>query len=68
MSGQKTPSLWQVAKSVFAAGLGVQKQANYERDFEYGKPGQYIFLGIIFVLLFITVLVGIVNLVLHFVA
>ena len=60
----KPPTLWQVAKSVLAAMLGVQKSKNYERDFQYGKPGQYIVLGIVFVALFILILVGIVKLVL----
>jgi hypothetical protein len=60
----KPPTLWQVAKSVLAAMLGVQKSKNYERDFQYGKPGQYIILGIVFVILFIIILVGVVNLVL----
>jgi len=58
------PSLWQVAKSVLAAMLGVQKSENYQRDFQYGKPSQYIFLGLIFVTLFILILVGVVKLVL----
>ncbi len=60
----KPPSLWQVAKSVLAAMLGVQKSKNYERDFQYGKPSQYIIIGIVFVTLFILILVGIVKLVL----
>ena len=60
----QTPSLWQVTKSVLAAMLGVQKSENYQRDFQYGKPSQYIILGLIFVTLFILILVGIVNLVL----
>ncbi|MGW8227311.1 MAG: DUF2970 domain-containing protein [Gammaproteobacteria bacterium] len=60
----KSPSLWQVAKSVLAALLGVQKSENYQRDFQYGKPSQYIFLGLIFVTLFILIIVGIVKLVL----
>ena len=60
----KPPTLWQVAKSVLAAMLGVQKSKNYQRDFQYGKPGQYIILGIVFVTLFILILVGIVRLVL----
>ena len=60
----QTPSIWQVAKSVLAAMLGVQKSENYQRDFQYGKPGQYIILGLIFVVLFILILVGIVQLVL----
>lgn len=60
----QAPTLWQVAKSVLAAMLGVQKSENYQRDFQYGKPRQYIILGIIFVILFILILVGIVKLVL----
>jgi hypothetical protein len=60
----QTLSLWQVAKSVLAAMLGVQKSENYQRDFQYGKPSQYIILGLIFVALFILILVGIVQLVL----
>jgi len=60
----KPPSLWQVAKSVLAAMLGVQKSKNYERDFQYGKPSQYIIIGLVFVTLFILILVGIVKLVL----
>jgi hypothetical protein len=58
------PSLWQVAKSVLAAMLGVQKSENYQRDFQYGKPSQYIVVGLIFVTLFILILVGVVKLVL----
>ena len=61
---KQAPGLWQVAKSVLAAMLGVQKSENYQRDFQYGKPAQYIILGLVFVTLFILILVGIVNLVL----
>ena len=64
MVENQTPGLWQVAKSVLAAMLGVQKSENYQRDFQYGKPRQYIILGLIFVTLFILILIGIVNLVL----
>jgi hypothetical protein len=60
----KPPTLWQVAKSVLAALLGVQKSENYQRDFQYGKPSQYIILGLIFVTLFILIIVGVVKLVL----
>ena len=64
MEKNQTPGFWQVAKSVLAAMLGVQKSENYQRDFQYGKPSQYIILGIIFVTLFVLILVGIVKLVL----
>ena len=64
MEENQTPGLWQVAKSVLAAMIGVQKSENYQRDFQYGKPRQYIILGLIFVTLFVLILVGVVNLVL----
>jgi len=60
---KKEPSLWDVAKSVQAAFLGVQSSKNYERDFQHGKPSQYIIIGLIGVAIFIGVLIGIVMLV-----
>jgi len=59
----KTPTLWQVAQSVMYAMIGVQKNKNYERDFTYGKPSQYIFIGLIAVAIFIGVLVTVVKIV-----
>ncbi len=59
----KAPSLWQVTKSVLAAMLGVQKSENYKRDFQYGKPWQYIIIGLFVVLTFILILVSVVKLV-----
>ena len=59
----KAPSLWDVVKSVLAAMLGVQKNKNYERDFQYGKPWQYIVVGLIAVAIFIGILVTVVKLV-----
>ncbi|MBI3562537.1 MAG: DUF2970 domain-containing protein [Gammaproteobacteria bacterium] len=58
------PSLWQVTKSVFAAFLGVQSSSNYQRDFNYGKPSQYIIIGLIGVALFVLTIVAVVKLVL----
>lgn len=63
-SQKKAPSLWQVAKSVQAAFLGVQSSKNYERDFQHGKASQYIIIGLIGVAIFIGVIIGIVMLVL----
>ena len=59
----KAPTLWQVAKSVLWAMLGVQKSENYRRDFQYGKPWQYIVIGLIAVVLFIGIIVTIVRVV-----
>ncbi len=57
----QAPSLWDVTKSVLAAMLGVQKSKNHQRDFQYGKPWQYIIVGIIAVAIFIGILVTVVN-------
>jgi len=59
----KTPSLWQVTKSVLSALLGVQKSKNYEHDFQHGKPSQYIIVGLIVVILFISIIVTVVKVV-----
>ncbi len=58
------PSLWDVTKSVLAAGLGVQSRKNYERDFTSGKPWQYIIIGLIGVGLFIAIVISVVMIVL----
>jgi len=59
----KALTLWDVTKSVLAAMLGVQKSKNYQRDFQYGKPWQYVIVGLIAVGIFIGILVTIVNVV-----
>ncbi len=59
----KAPSLWDVTKSVLAAMLGVQKRKNYERDFQYGKPWQYVVVGLIAVAIFIGIIVTVVKMV-----
>jgi len=60
---KKEPSLWDVAKSVQAAFLGVQSRKNYERDFQHGKPSQYIIVGLIGVAIFIAIIISVVKLV-----
>ena len=61
MDGQKEPGLLDVTRSILWAMLGVQKSKNYERDFQYGKPWQYVLIGVITVAIFIFILVLIVN-------
>ena len=56
----------QLAKSTFSAFIGVQSNANRERDFSRGKMSHFIWMGLLFGLIFVLVLVGIVQLVLHF--
>ena len=43
------------------AFLGVQKSKNHARDFKYGKPSQYIIIGLVAVAIFITILVMVVK-------
>lgn len=56
-------SLWQVTQSVLSALIGVQSNKNYQRDFQHGKPSQYIVIGLIAVAIFIGILIGVVNVV-----
>lgn len=58
---RKEPSLLDVARSVMWAFIGVQKSKNHERDFKYGKPSQYIIIGLIAVAIFITILITVVK-------
>ncbi|HDZ57533.1 MAG TPA: DUF2970 domain-containing protein [Pseudomonas xinjiangensis] len=51
--------------SVLFAALGVQSSKSRERDFTKGKPSHFIMLGIAFTGVFILVILGVVNLVLH---
>lgn len=53
--------LWQVIMSVLAAFLGVQKDANRQRDFEQGNIFAYIIVGIIATILFVVGLIALVN-------
>ena len=57
---------WELVKSTSSAFLGVQSNANRERDFSRGKISHFIWMGLLFGLLFVTSLVGLVQLVLHF--
>ena len=57
---------WDLVKSTLSAFLGVQSNANRERDFRRGKLSHFIWMGLLFGLLFVLTLVGVVQLVLHF--
>ena len=65
-SAEKKVSIFTMIGSIFAAGFGVQSQANRERDFEHGKFHHFVIGGLIFVILFILVMVGVVKAVMHF--
>ncbi|MCP4390743.1 MAG: DUF2970 domain-containing protein [Gammaproteobacteria bacterium] len=49
-----------------SAFIGVQSNANRERDFKHGKISHFIWMGLLFGLTFVLTLVGIVQVVLHF--
>lgn len=59
-----TPTLKQVIQSVLAAAIGVQSNANRERDFEQGSLTSYLVVGAIATVLFIVILLTIVSLIL----
>ena len=50
--------------SLFAGWIGVQTEANRQRDFEHGKFSHFIIGGIIFAVLFVLIVVLIVQVVL----
>ncbi|MFO7648813.1 MULTISPECIES: DUF2970 domain-containing protein [Halomonas] len=51
--------MWSVVKSVLAAFFGVQREERRREDFEKGRPGAFILVGIVMAML----LVGVVALV-----
>jgi len=58
------PTLKQVIQSVLAAFIGVQSNANRQRDFEHGSLSSYLVVGAIATVLFILALVTIVSFIL----
>ena len=56
-------SFLQVLGSVLSSFLGVQKNKTRERDFTYGRPRDFILVGILLTLVFILVVWGVVKLV-----
>jgi hypothetical protein len=59
-------SFWQLLKSTSSAFLGVQSNANRERDFTQGKMSHFIWMGLLFGIVFVMTIIGVVQLVLHF--
>jgi hypothetical protein len=57
------PALLQVIKSVLAAVIGVQSNANRERDFKSGALGTYLMVGAIATILFIGIIILIVSMI-----
>lgn len=63
--GEVRIGFFQVMKSTLSAFIGVQSNANRERDFKHGKASHFIAMGLLLGLIFVLTLVGIVQLVLH---
>ena len=56
-------TFWQLLLSTLSAFIGVQSNANRERDFKYGKISHFIFIGLLFGLVFVFTLVTVVKIV-----
>ncbi|MCZ6471765.1 MAG: DUF2970 domain-containing protein [Gammaproteobacteria bacterium] len=56
-------SFWQLLLSTAAAFIGVQSNANRERDFKHGKISHFIVIGLLFGLVFVCTIVGVVQIV-----
>ena len=55
----------QLLLSTLSAFIGVQSNANRERDFKYGKISHFISIGLLFGLVFICILVLVVRIVMR---
>ena len=58
-------SFWQLLLSTISAFIGVQSNANRERDFKHGKISHFIAIGLLFGLTFVLTIVGVVQIVMH---
>ncbi len=58
-------SFWQLLLSTASAFIGVQSNANRERDFKHGKISHFIGIGLLFGLVFVCTIVGVVQIVMY---
>jgi hypothetical protein len=56
-------TFWQLLLSTLSAFIGVQSNANRERDFKHGKISHFIAIGLLFGLMFVCTLVVVVKIV-----
>ena len=56
-------TFWQLLRSTMSAFIGVQSNANRERDFKHGKISHFILIGLLFGLAFVCTLVGVAQIV-----
>jgi hypothetical protein len=66
--GKVTINFWQLLLSTMSAFIGVQSNANRERDFKHGKISHFIAIGILFGLTFVLTIVTVVKIVMATVA
>lgn len=64
-TGDDKLTLFQIIKSILMSFIGVQKESVRKRDFEKGKPVQFIVTGIVLTVCFVLVLWGTVKFILH---
>ncbi|TQV74067.1 DUF2970 domain-containing protein [Aliikangiella marina] len=62
---QTPPGVLGVFQSVLAAMFGVQSEEKRKQDFESGSAGNYIFVGIVMVVIFVVTLIYIVDVILE---
>jgi hypothetical protein len=58
-----TISFWQLLSSTLSAFIGVQSNANRERDFKHGKISHFIAIGILFGITFVLTIITVVKIV-----
>ena len=56
-------NFWQLLMSTMAAFIGVQSNANRERDFKHGKVSHFIAIGILFGITFVLAITTLVKVV-----
>ena len=60
-----TINFWQLLMSTMAAFIGVQSNANRERDFKHGKVSHFIAIGILFGITFVLAITTLVKIVMN---
>ena len=58
---ESSPGIFSMLQSVLAAMVGIQSEEKRQKDFESGHAGNYIFIGIVMVLIFIFTLIKVVD-------
>ncbi|OUS10393.1 hypothetical protein A9Q89_11250 [Gammaproteobacteria bacterium 53_120_T64] len=61
---EQRPGAIDLLKSTLSAAIGVQTNANRERDFKHGNIKTFVVAGIVFTVVFIGTVISVVNFVL----